>query len=42
MIGYALDDRNAAVKAFHHHYRGIEGSKLDDTDRRILYSLTRR
>lgn len=42
VIGYALDDRNAAVKAFHHHYRGIEGSKLDDTDRRILYALTRR
>jgi N-acetyl-anhydromuramyl-L-alanine amidase AmpD len=40
-IGYALDDRDAALKSFHHHYRGSEGAALDDMDRRILYALTR-
>lgn len=41
-IGYALDDRRAALKSFHDHFRGGEGDVLDDTDRRILYALTRR
>ncbi|OOG50958.1 N-acetylmuramoyl-L-alanine amidase [Rhodanobacter sp. C01] len=40
-VGYPLDDRNAAVHAFHHHYRGIEGDTLDAQDLRILYALTR-
>lgn len=40
-IGYALDDRPAALRAFHHHFRGIDGGELDDDDRRILFALTR-
>jgi N-acetylmuramoyl-L-alanine amidase len=40
-IGYALDDRAAALKSFHHHFRGGDGGSLDDTDRRILYALTK-
>jgi N-acetylmuramoyl-L-alanine amidase len=40
-IGYALDDRRAALKSFHHHYRGSDGDALDDMDQRILYALTR-
>jgi N-acetyl-anhydromuramyl-L-alanine amidase AmpD len=39
LVGYPLDDRAATVRAFHHHYRGIEGETLDATDLRILYSL---
>lgn len=39
LVGYPLDDRAAAVRAFHHHFRGIEGDTLDATDLRILYSL---
>ena len=39
--GYALDDRSAALKSFHHHYRGSDGDTLDDMDLRILYALTR-
>lgn len=39
IIGYPLDDRPAAVRAFHHHFRGIEGETLDAQDRRILYNL---
>ncbi len=39
VIGYPLDDRPAAVRAFHHHFRGIEGETLDAQDRRILYNL---
>lgn len=41
-IGYALDDRAAALKSFHHHFRGSDGGSLDNTDRRILYALTKR
>jgi len=41
-IGYALDNRDAALKSFHHHFRGSDDSPLDDTDRRILYALTKR
>jgi len=40
-IGYALDDRAAALHAFHDHFRGGEGEALDDTDARILYALTK-
>lgn len=40
-IGYALDDRNAALKSFHHHFRGSDEGPLDDIDQRILYALTR-
>jgi N-acetyl-anhydromuramyl-L-alanine amidase AmpD len=39
LVGYPLDDRPATVRAFHHHYRGIEGETLDATDLRVLYSL---
>jgi N-acetyl-anhydromuramyl-L-alanine amidase AmpD len=39
LVGYPLDDRAATVRAFHHHYRGIEGETLDAIDLRILYSL---
>jgi N-acetyl-anhydromuramyl-L-alanine amidase AmpD len=41
LVGYPLDDRAAAVRAFHHHYRGTEGETLDAADLRILYSLAR-
>jgi N-acetylmuramoyl-L-alanine amidase len=39
LVGYPLDDRAAAVRAFHHHFRGIQGETLDAEDLRILYSL---
>lgn len=38
-IGYPLDDRPAAVRAFHDHFRGIGGDELDPEDLRILYAL---
>jgi N-acetylmuramoyl-L-alanine amidase len=38
-VGYAIDDRAAALRAFHHHFRGIDGDVLDDEDRRILFAL---
>lgn len=38
-IGYALDDRPAAVRAFHNHFRGMGGETLDAEDLRILYNL---
>lgn len=41
-VGYALDNPDAALKSFHHHFRGSNDSPLDDTDRRILYALTKR
>ena len=41
-IGYPLDDRAAAARAFHHHYRGIDSDTLDAQDLPILYALTRR
>ena len=41
LIGYPLEDRPAAVRAFHHHYRGIEGEELDAQDLRILANLAR-
>ena len=41
-FGYPLDDRSAAVRAFHRRFRGIENSDgvLDEEDARILYALT--
>lgn len=41
VVGYPLDDRAATVRAFHHHFRGIEGDALDAQDLRILYNLSR-
>jgi N-acetylmuramoyl-L-alanine amidase len=38
-IGYSLDDRAGAVRAFHNHFRGIGGDTLDAEDARILYNL---
>jgi len=40
-IGYPLEDRAAAVRAFHHRFRGMESELLDDEDLRILHALTR-
>jgi len=40
LVGYPLEDRAAAVRAFHHHFRGMRGETLDAEDMRILYSLT--
>lgn len=40
-IGYSLDDPAAAVRAFHHRFRGREGTELDAEDLRILHALTR-
>lgn len=40
LVGYPLEDRAAAVRAFHHHFRGMRGDVLDAEDLRILYSLT--
>lgn len=39
LVGYPLEDRAAAVRAFHHHFRGMQGMTLDAEDLRILYSL---
>ncbi|HJR74532.1 MAG TPA: N-acetylmuramoyl-L-alanine amidase [Luteimonas sp.] len=41
LIGYPIEDRAAAVRAFHRHYRGTETDSLDAEDMRILYGLTR-
>lgn len=40
-IGYAIDNRGDTVRAFHHRFRGIEGTELDAEDLRILHALTR-
>lgn len=41
-LGYSIDVRDAAMRAFHHHYRGSDGLVgLDSEDRRILYDLSR-
>lgn len=39
VVGYALDDHAAAVRSFHHHFRGMQGDTLDAQDLRILYNL---
>jgi N-acetylmuramoyl-L-alanine amidase len=41
-IGYPLEDRPAAVRSFHHHFRGMEGEQLDAEDLRILYNLAQK
>ncbi|HEX5487774.1 MAG TPA: N-acetylmuramoyl-L-alanine amidase [Rhodanobacteraceae bacterium] len=38
-IGYSLDDPQAAVRAFHNHFRGMGGDTFDAEDLRILYNL---
>ncbi|WP_297178135.1 N-acetylmuramoyl-L-alanine amidase [Thermomonas sp.] len=38
-IGYALDDRPAAVRAYREHYRGDRATALDAQDLRILANL---
>jgi N-acetylmuramoyl-L-alanine amidase len=40
MVSYPLEDRPAAVKAFHNHFRGIDGDTFDAQDLRILYNLS--
>ncbi|WP_374500315.1 N-acetylmuramoyl-L-alanine amidase [Pseudoxanthomonas sp.] len=40
-IGYSTDNRADTVRAFHHRFRGMEGTELDAQDLRILYALTR-
>lgn len=42
LIGYPLSHRGAAVRSFHHHFRGMEGQVLDRQDLRILYNLQRK
>ncbi|EIL98382.1 N-acetylmuramoyl-L-alanine amidase [Rhodanobacter sp. 115] len=39
VVGYPLDDRPAAVRSVHHHFRGMDGDTLDAQDLRILYNL---
>jgi N-acetylmuramoyl-L-alanine amidase len=39
VVGYPLDDRAAAVRAFHNHFRGLGGDALDPQDSRILWNL---
>ncbi|MGA7297222.1 MAG: N-acetylmuramoyl-L-alanine amidase [Rhodanobacteraceae bacterium] len=39
LIGYSLDDHPAAVRAFHHHFRAVQGQLLDARDLRILFNL---
>jgi len=39
LIGYPLEDPGAAVQAFRHRYRGMEGVQLDAEDLRILHAL---
>ena len=40
-IGYSTDNRADTVWAFHHRFRGMEGTELDAQDLRILHALTR-
>ncbi len=39
-VGYPLQDRAAAVRAFHLRFRGHDGDTLDAEDLRILHALT--
>ena len=39
VVGYPLENRAAAVRAFHNHFRGTDGDMLDAEDLRILYNL---
>ena len=40
LIGYPTDAPAATVRAFRHHYRGLEGEILDEEDLRILHALS--
>ncbi len=40
-IGYSTDNRADTVRAFHHRFRGMEGTELHAQDLRILHALTR-
>jgi N-acetylmuramoyl-L-alanine amidase len=39
-IGYPLEDREKAVRAFHLHFRGMNAEQLDDADMVMLHALT--
>lgn len=39
-VGYSVNDRASTVRAFHHRFRGMEGTELDAEDLRILHALT--
>ncbi len=41
LIGYPLQDRSAAARAFRSHYRGVETDALEQEDLRILHALSR-
>ncbi|MHA6204163.1 N-acetylmuramoyl-L-alanine amidase [Dyella soli] len=41
LVGYPLDNRPAAVRSFHHHFRGMDSDTLDSQDLRVLYALSR-
>lgn len=40
LVGYPVDDPDAAVRAFRLRFRGDAGTTLDDEDLRILHALT--
>jgi N-acetylmuramoyl-L-alanine amidase len=42
LIGYAIDDPDAAIHAYRMRFRGDNGRALDAQDLRILHALTRR
>lgn len=39
LIGYPVDVPEAAIRAFRHRFRGMEGTELDAEDLRILHAL---
>lgn len=39
-IGYSLEDRDAAVRAFHQHFRGSDATTFDADDLKVLYNLS--
>lgn len=41
LIGYPVDSPEAAIRAFRHRFRGMDGMELDAEDLRILHALTR-
>lgn len=42
VIGYPVQDHAATARAFHHHFRGMQGDTLDAQDLRILYNLVQK
>jgi N-acetylmuramoyl-L-alanine amidase len=40
LLGYAIDDPAATIRAYRMRYRGDAAAALDDEDRRILHALT--